>query len=77
MLIGFLPDVPDHRYNNFDLIRLLASIQVFVMHAFVHLKLSASPGVAEVLNWFPGVPIFFMISGLQVTYSFVRLAAMK
>ena len=77
MLIGFLPDVPDHRYNNFDLIRLLASIQVFVMHAFVHLKLSASPGVAEVLNWFPGVPIFFMISGILVTHSFVRLASLK
>ncbi|NBQ69487.1 MAG: acyltransferase [Nitrosomonadaceae bacterium] len=27
----------------------------------------------DVLDWFPGVPIFFMISGLLVTHSFVRL----
>lgn len=47
------------------------------MHALVHLKLPVTPGVAEVLDWFPGVPIFFMISGILVTHSFVRLASLK
>lgn len=61
------------RYNNFDLIRLVAAIQVFFMHAVASLNLSISPIAAEMLDWFPGVRIFFMISGLLVTHSFVRL----
>lgn len=77
MSIDFLSDVQDYRSNNFDLIRLLASIQVFFMHAFVPLRLTVSPSVAEVLDWFPGVPIFFMISGILVTHSFVRLASLS
>lgn len=59
--------------NNFDLIRLIAAIQVFALHSAVWLKLSIPAMVLEVLDWFPGVPIFFMISGLLVTHSFVRL----
>lgn len=34
------------RLNNFDLIRLLAALQVFVMHAFTTLGLSMVPIVA-------------------------------
>jgi len=61
------------RLNNFDLIRLLAALQVFVMHAFTTLGLSMAPIVAEVMDWFPGVPIFFMISGMLIVNSFIRL----
>lgn len=32
-----------------------------------------APMVAEVVDWFPGVPIFFMISGMLIVNSFVRL----
>ena len=60
------------RDNNFDLIRLLAAIQVFVMHAVAWLNLSVPPVFMEVVDWFPGVPIFFFISGYLVTASFVR-----
>lgn len=61
------------RLNNFDLIRLLAALQVFVMHAVAWLDLPMHPIAAEVMDWFPGVPIFFMISGLLITHSFLRL----
>lgn len=60
------------RDNNFDLIRLLAAIQVFVMHAVAWLKLSVPPVFMEVVDWFPGVPIFFIISGYLVTASSAR-----
>lgn len=65
----------DHRLNNFDLIRLIAASQVFFLHAVAVLGLGGGipPAIADVLDWFPGVPIFFMISGLLVTQSFVRL----
>ncbi len=60
------------RDNNFDLIRLIAAIQVFVMHAVVYLNIPVSPYILEIADWFPGVPIFFMISGYLVLSSFVR-----
>lgn len=65
------------RLNNFDLIRLLASVQVFFMHSVAWLNLPISPIAAEALDWFPGVPIFFMISGLLVTHSFMRLPTLR
>lgn len=65
----------DHSLNNFDLIRLIAASQVFFLHAVAVLGLGGAipPTFADALDWFPGVPIFFMISGLLVTQSFVRL----
>lgn len=65
------------RVNNFDLIRLLAAVQVLFMHAVYWLKVSIFPIVAEIIDWFPGVPVFFMISGCLVTNSFVRLSSFK
>lgn len=61
------------RLNNFDLIRLLAALQVYAMHAVIWLGLSMGPIAAEMMDWFPGVPIFFMISGMLITNSFLRL----
>lgn len=56
------------RHNNFDLIRLLAAYQVVAMHVSDHLLVPV-PGV---LSFFPGVPIFFMVSGFLVTASLAR-----
>jgi peptidoglycan/LPS O-acetylase OafA/YrhL len=39
------------RLNNFDLIRLLAALQVFVMHAFTTLGLSMAPIVAASVTY--------------------------
>lgn len=62
------------RENNFDLIRLFAALQVFYMHAVHHLNLTEHIGflshVTNVASWFPGVPIFFVISGFLITKSY-------
>lgn len=55
--------------NNFDLIRLLAACQVASMHAGEWLKLPFSPK-AHFLWLFPGVPVFFIVSGFLITGSF-------
>lgn len=56
--------------NNFDLLRLLAAFQVLFLHVFADLGLPI-PGGA-VLAIFPGVPIFFVISGFLVSESYER-----
>lgn len=66
----------DIRTNNFDLLRLLAAVQVLVVHAMDHLR---PPGVpAPSWQWFlaafPGVPIFFAISGFLISLSYERSA---
>lgn len=60
--------------NNFDLIRLLAAGQVVIHHATTHLglRLPFHEITAPILDAFPGVPIFFVISGFLITQSYVR-----
>lgn len=54
--------------NNFDLLRLLAASQVVAMHAGEWLRL---PGTPDILTLFPGVPVFFVISGFLITGSYI------
>ena len=62
------------RPNNFDLIRLLAALQVVLYHGFEHLKIddSFSSWFSIFPKCFPGVPIFFVISGFLVSASYKR-----
>lgn len=62
-----------HR-NNFDLIRLIAAAQVAVVHATEHLglRLPAHDVTLRLLESFPGVPIFFGVSGFLVSASWQR-----
>ena len=61
------------RNNNFDLIRLLAAFQVLIWHGAVHLKVfDTIYGFLSVLFHFPGVPVFFTISGFLISYSLER-----
>jgi peptidoglycan/LPS O-acetylase OafA/YrhL len=67
------------RVNNFDLIRLLAALQVAIVHIVSYLKPS-NPGVALAgfgLGLFPGVPVFFLISGLLISRSLEQSASLK
>jgi peptidoglycan/LPS O-acetylase OafA/YrhL len=61
------PRIP--RDNNFDLIRLLAALQVVFSHSTTHLSANVPSALNAIVSLFPGVPIFFFISGLLVTSS--------
>jgi peptidoglycan/LPS O-acetylase OafA/YrhL len=62
------------RDNNFDLVRLFAALQVVLFHGYEHLHLPSQllNSVVYSLRFFPGVPIFFAISGFLVfaTYDY-------
>ena len=62
-----------NRTNNFDLIRLIAAFQVLIWHGAVHFKIfDYMYDFLAVLFHFPGVPIFFTISGFLISYSLER-----
>jgi peptidoglycan/LPS O-acetylase OafA/YrhL len=63
------------RINNFDLLRLLAALQVAVDHAvdIMHVQPPAFlEYVLKFAEFFPGVPIFFFISGFLISKSFEK-----
>ncbi len=57
------------RNNNFDLIRLLAAMQVVIKHTIAHLELDIN---IPLINYFPGVPIFFFVSGFLISLSYEK-----
>lgn len=63
--------------NNFDLVRLLAASQVVVVHGIEHLELTSIVNQHFAISWhlltaFPGVPIFFVVSGYLISRSLDR-----
>jgi len=63
------------KVNNFNIIRLLAAFQVVVFHTIHHLDIQAEWILGlnnSFLKYFPGVPIFFFISGFLIFWSFQR-----
>ncbi|MDR6463013.1 acyltransferase [Chryseobacterium sediminis] len=63
-----------NKINNFDLIRLLAALQVVFTHSVHHLEIKGMIGEFGdmFVYYFPGVPIFFTISGFLIYWSFDR-----
>lgn len=64
---------PDFRYNNFDLIRLFAASQVAILHSLhiMHVEVNQFfKNILFLLHIFPGVPIFFFVSGYLITRSY-------
>lgn len=62
-----------YRLNNFDLLRLLAALQVAVNHAIGNLSIEPGEFATMLLRisyLFPGVPIFFFISGFLISKSY-------
>jgi peptidoglycan/LPS O-acetylase OafA/YrhL len=64
----------EYRKNSLDALRLLAAMQVAYGHAREYLIPGApSSLLTEIVGLFPGVPIFFFISGFLITRSYERL----
>jgi peptidoglycan/LPS O-acetylase OafA/YrhL len=61
----------EFKINNFDLLRILAATQVVLVHSIAHLGLGRPLGL-PLVEAFPGVPIFFAISGFLISASFER-----
>jgi peptidoglycan/LPS O-acetylase OafA/YrhL len=60
----------DH-YNNFNLIRLVAALQVLAVHALNHFDYEGP--LVTALKVVPGVPTFFFISGFLICTSYRRM----
>ncbi len=65
------------RTNNFDLIRLVAALQVVVSHGTDYLHATAWQPIMAVLAFLPGVPIFFVISGFLISASWERAPSLR
>lgn len=66
------------RINNFDFVRLLAATQVVVYHGVTHLDVPRWLVLAgDWLSYFPGVPIFFVISGFLISMSWERAPSLR
>ena len=57
--------------NNFNLIRLFAALQVAIVHSAAYLNIDIK--YLKFLDLFPGVPIFFFISGFLIIKSFKKI----
>lgn len=66
--------------NNFDLIRLFAASQVFLHHLYNIVGVDLGTvinAMSHFLVLFPGVPIFFFISGYLISQSFETSRSLK
>src|SRR5690606_1272838 len=64
--------------NNFDLIRLLAALQVAVLHVLYYLSPQwRDHAPFQLLAVFPGVPIFFFISGFLISRAYERASSTR
>lgn len=62
--------------NNFDLLRLFAAFEVLLLHSFARLSLK-TPLFFKVMANFPGVLMFFIMSGFMISASLERSTGLK
>jgi peptidoglycan/LPS O-acetylase OafA/YrhL len=68
---------PLQKVNNFDLIRLAAALQVAFIHAVTELGVAVPWPLRAISEWFPGVPIFFFISGFLISRSYEKNSILR
>jgi peptidoglycan/LPS O-acetylase OafA/YrhL len=66
----------EFRLNNFDLLRILAATQVVLQHSVTRLGLP-HPWFWPLVEAFPGVPVFFTISGFLISASYQRSSSLR
>lgn len=66
----------DHN-NHLNFFRLLFALQVVYMHSSHWLNLPRGDGIFDFLALFPGVPLFFMVSGFLITDSYLNSSNLK
>ncbi|TCD01979.1 acyltransferase [Pedobacter frigidisoli] len=59
------------KLNNFDLLRLFAATEVLLLHSFLRLNINF-PVFFKVMSCFPGVNMFFVMSGFLISASLER-----
>jgi peptidoglycan/LPS O-acetylase OafA/YrhL len=67
-------------HNNFDLIRLFAASEVFLHHLYIIVGVDLGTvinAISRFMVLFPGVPIFFFISGYLISQSFENSRGIK
>lgn len=62
--------------NNFDLLRLFAAVEVLLLHSFPRLQLPF-PAFFKIMSNFPGVSMFFVMSGFLISASLERNSNLK
>jgi len=67
----------EFKVNNFDLLRLIAATEVIFDHSIHHLHIPISLLGLKILYLFPGVKMFFVISGYLISASFERNNSLK
>jgi peptidoglycan/LPS O-acetylase OafA/YrhL len=67
-----MQNLKEFKVNNFDLLRFLAATEVIIDHYFQHLNIPITKRGLEILYLFPGVPVFFVISGYLISASYER-----
>jgi peptidoglycan/LPS O-acetylase OafA/YrhL len=70
-------EIKEFKLNNFDLLRLLAATEVIFDHYYQHLHLHLGHTATKILYLFPGVPVFFVISGYLISASYERNNSIK
>lgn len=65
------------RNNHLNIFRLLFALQVVYRHACYWLELPTGGLFHTVMKLFPGVPLFFMVSGFLITDSYINSRTLR